>query len=127
MSKSKTYTDDLSCPIKYLMEVFGGKWKLPVICILRNGEAMRYNEIKKQLGNVTDIMLSQSLKELEKSKMIKRHQYNEVPPRVDYILTAKGKSIIPALAQMGEWAVKHMQEDNKQPECGNCISCATKD
>lgn len=60
-------------------------------------------------------MLSKTLKELEKDGIIIRHQYNEVPPHVDYTLTEKGKNAIPALIMLSEWAQKYMQED--KPVC----------
>ena len=122
MKNKRELTNELFCPIKYLVEVFGGKWKLPVICILHNGNPMRFSEIKRQLENVTDIMLSQTLKELEKSGIVTRHQYNEVPPRVDYTLTDKGKSILPLLTEMAQWAIASMQTDKIYAKCGSCTS-----
>ena len=99
------------CPIRYMMDIFGGKWKLPIICVLSSGKPARYSTIKRKLGDITNVMLSQSLKELEASGMLARKQYNEIPPRVEYTLTDKGKSILPTLAQMAKWAGDSMQQD----------------
>ena len=69
------------CPLRYLSETFGGKWKLPIICILSCGtEPKRYSVIKRRLRDITNVMLSQSLHELEAAGLIHREQYNEVPP-----------------------------------------------
>lgn len=113
--------NDMVCPIRYMLDLFGGKWKLPIVCMLSAGTPIRYSAIKRKLGSVTNMMLSQSLKELEAAGVINRQQYNEVPPRVEYSLAEKGKSILPALTQMAQWAVTVMQ---KETACGiNCETC----
>ena len=93
--------ENLLCPIRYAIDVVGGKWKLPIICMLASGIPTRYSSIKRKLTGVTNMMLSQSLKELEVFGIVHREQYNEVPPRVEYTLTDKGKSIIPPLVEVG--------------------------
>ena len=71
------------------------------------------------------MMLSSSLKELESVGMIHREQYNEIPPRVEYTLTEKGKSFIPILIQLATWGAAHMQTDKS---CGlSCIMCQSID
>ena len=123
----KENSRNLLCPVKYLIRVLGGKWKLPILCILESGGTVRFGQIKKKLGNVTNIMLSQSLKELEKDGIVIRHQYNEVPPHVDYTITEKGKNVIPALTMLGDWAKNYMKEENICPECEECLSDIKKD
>lgn len=111
------------CPIRYAIDIVGGKWKLPIICSLASGLPTRYSTIKRKLTDVTNMMLAQSLKELEASGMVHREQYNEVPPRVEYTLTDKGKSIIPPLVKLAEWSAGHMQEDKAcTPFCPTCRS-----
>ncbi len=85
--------ENLLCPIRYAIDIVGGKWKLPIICMLASGLPTRYSSIKRKLTGVTNMMLSQSLKELEASGIVHREQYNEVPPRVEYTLTDKGKAL----------------------------------
>ncbi|SFL93633.1 winged helix-turn-helix transcriptional regulator [Pelosinus propionicus] len=121
-SIDETYAEEsLLCPIRYTIDVVGGKWKLPIICMLASGMPTRYSSIKRKLKDVTNMMLSQSLKELEASGIVHREQYNEVPPRVEYTLTDKGKSIIPPLLKLAEWGAGHMKED---PACGAfCDTC----
>ena len=123
MKKSnKVETENFLCPIKYLTKVLGGRWKLPILCILETGGTVRFGQIKKKLGSVSNIMLSQSLRELEKDGIITRHQYNEVPPHVDYTMTEKGKKVIPALSMLGDWAKECMKEENLCTECEECLS-----
>lgn len=122
MKKAKDErTENLLCPIKYLTKVLGGRWKLPILCILETGGTVRFGQIKKKLGNVSNVMLSQSLRELEHDGIITRHQYNEVPPHVDYTLTEKGKDVIPALIMLSKWAQKYKCEEGTIPDCEECL------
>lgn len=118
----ETYAgENLLCPIRYALDVVGGKWKLPIICMLAGGLPIRYSSIKRKLTGVTNMMLAQSLKELEAAGIVHREQYNEVPPRVEYTLTDKGKSIIPPLVKLAEWGAGHLQKDKA---CGAfCDAC----
>jgi DNA-binding HxlR family transcriptional regulator len=126
---SKKVMDDtyevknLICAIRYAIDIVGGKWKMPIICMLASGLPTRYSTIKRKLNGVTNMMLAQSLKELEASGIVHREQYNEVPPRVEYMLTDKGKSIIPHLSKLAEWGAVHMQEDETCTVfCATCQS-----
>lgn len=104
--------EEMLCPIRYTLDVMGGKWKFPIICMLANGKPTRYSSIKRKLKDITNMMLAQSLKELESAGIIHREQYNEVPPRVEYTLTEKGSRIIPTLVKMAEWGAENMQAGN---------------
>lgn len=127
MRKSKNKLVKISlCPINYLTNVLGGRWKLHVLCILNNGGTVRFGQIKKKIGKVSNVMLSQTLKELERDGIVIRHQYNEVPPHVDYTLTQKGKDVLSALYLLGDWAEKYMQEEKITPKCEECLSDMNK-
>ena len=91
-------------------------------CILSNKEPQRYSSIKRRLGNITNMMLAQSLKELEADGLIIRTQYNEVPPHVEYSLTLKGEGALPMLTKAAEWAVKEMESENLKVYCNECCS-----
>ena len=65
-------TESLLCPLRYALSLIGGKWKLPILCILADGKPKRYGEIKKRIPEITNMMLSQSLKELENCDMVRR-------------------------------------------------------
>lgn len=110
------------CPLKYLTKTFGGKWKMPIICILSNKKPQRYSSIKRKLGDVTNMMLSQSLKELEADGLITRNQFNEVPPHVEYSLTLKGEGALSFLTAAAEWAVKEMGFENLNVYCSECAA-----
>ena len=116
-----TIQESCLCPIRYGLDIVGGKWKLPILCMLSNGERARYSVIKRKLGDITNMMLSQSLKELEAAGMIVRIQYSEVPPRVEYSLSDKGKSIVPILLKFGQWGREHMDTDSEGER--KCCSC----
>lgn len=110
------------CPLRYLTDVFGGKWKLPIICILASEKPQRYSAIKRRLGDITNMMLSQSLKELEAFGMVSRTQFNEIPPHVEYSLTEKGKGSLPMLTTAAQWAVHELAENGFAVHCGKCQS-----
>lgn len=117
--------DTLLCPVRYTMDVVGGKWKLPILCMLAAGQPVRYSVLKRKLTGVTNMMLSQSLKELESANLVHREQYNEVPPRVEYSMTEKGNSILPALTMLGQWGAEVLQQ---QPGCiAHCEQCQATD
>lgn len=113
--------DTLPCPLRHALEVIGGKWKLPIICLLSGEKPLRYNVVKRKLGGITNMMLSQSLKELEAAGIVHRVQYNEVPPRVEYSLTAQGRQLLPALDALSRWgaAITGCEGDFK-PHCEAC-------
>lgn len=85
------------------LQLVSGKWKLRVIWALRGGEEMRYSEVKRQVPGITDVMLSQSLRELAEDGMVERRQYGDLPPRVSYIITEKAAGLLPALEAMAMW------------------------
>lgn len=102
---------ELRCPLEYGLEVFGGKWKSRIICLLARKKMLRYNELKIELIDITDAVLSKTLKELIKDSIVKREQYNEIPVRVEYSLSRKGKSVIPVLEEILKWSLNFIEED----------------
>lgn len=99
---------DAQCPIIYTIDVIGGKWKLPVLWHLSVNGPVRFNELKRQVIGVTNVMLSKCLKELEEAELVSRVQYNEIPPRVEYALTKRGKELLPALQNLYEWGKEQL-------------------
>lgn len=94
------------CTVDYALDIFGGKWKPRLLCILGHKKSMRYGEIKDQMENISDAALADSLKELQQQDIIERKQYNEMPIRVEYSLTNKGKTLLPVLNTISNWAIK---------------------
>lgn len=93
------------CPVDLTLSVIGGRWQGLVIYALRT-EAKRYNEIKRALVTINDKMLSQTLKKLVEQGVLYRKSYNEIPPKVEYSLTEKGKELIPIFSLMDKWGEK---------------------
>ncbi len=92
------------CPIGEALRVIGGKWKLRILCTLSVDGTQRYNDLVRKTAGVTNAMLSASLKELEADGIIARKQYEEIPPRVEYSLTERGRALWPILHRLAHWA-----------------------
>lgn len=106
---NKECSKSIECPVKYTLSVIGGKWKLRILSQLLKKEVIRFNELKKQISGITNTMLSNSLHELEQDQLIIRNQYNEMPLRVEYELTNKGKSLLPLLYELSNWGKSQME------------------
>lgn len=91
------------CPDIYTFNLLGGKWRLPIIWMLANYGDMRYNELKRRLIGITNIMLTRSLQELEQHSLVNRVDYQEMPLRVEYSLTQKARELLPALDLISVW------------------------
>ncbi|MBN2030800.1 helix-turn-helix transcriptional regulator [bacterium] len=98
--------DNIRCPVTATMAVIGGKWKPIILWILRD-QVRRFGEIKHFIPGITQKMLTQQLRELEKDKIINRKVYPVVPPKVEYALTEYGKTLMPILDAMAGWGGKH--------------------
>lgn len=113
---------DIRCPLEYGLEVFGGKWKSRVICVLAEKHVLRYSEIRREMANITDAVLAATLKELIADDIIHRKSYDEIPPRVEYSLTDKGISVVPILQSICRWSGSYHKEDNENTllQCQRC-------
>jgi DNA-binding HxlR family transcriptional regulator len=94
------------CPIRTTLELLGGKWKLLILFQLKEG-AMRLHELKKGIPDISEKMLIQELKTLADGHLVTRYNYGEVPPRVEYSITKKGKNALPLIAEMVKFAKKY--------------------
>lgn len=103
---------DYHCALDITSAYIGGKWKTVVLWYLRK-DKKRFSELKELIPDITDKMLSLQLRALEEDGMIKRKVYPEVPPRVEYELTAEGKSLIPLLEAMALWGRTKAKKDGK--------------
>lgn len=99
-----------SRPFEYSMSLIGGKWKLNILFWLSHQDIMRYSELKKALNGITHKMLSNQLKELESDDLIIRHEYPQVPPKVEYYLSDRGKSLMPTLHELCKWGGEHIND-----------------
>ena len=92
-----------SCPSEITLEVISGRWKMMVIYWLMQGER-RFNQLQRDLGEITHRTLAKQLREMEADGLVERRDHREIPPRVDYRLTALGRSLEPVLMAMQDWA-----------------------
>jgi DNA-binding HxlR family transcriptional regulator len=93
----------LGCPAEVTLDFLTGKWRPMIIYWLLSGP-MRFNELQRRLRSITHRTLSKTLKEMEADELIIRRDYGEIPPRVDYSLTPRGRSLEPILREMERWA-----------------------
>lgn len=106
-------TQSFSCGLEAALAVVGGKWK-PSIMFHLARDARRYAALRRAIGNVSDKMLVQHLKELEEDGVVERLDFKETPPRVEYFLTTFGQSLAVALDPLCAWGAKHMIDDEKR-------------
>lgn len=100
--KSKT-VHAKKCAVTHALEIIGGKWRLPIIWELSAQEGMRYNELKRHLDGITNIMLTRALQGLEENGLVRRVEFGRIPPHVEYSLTESCKQLLPALEIINEW------------------------
>ncbi|NDV93790.1 transcriptional regulator [Dysgonomonas sp. 521] len=111
----KTFLRIEACPIRDIISRLGDKWSLLVLATLDVNGTMRFNDIYKSIGDISQRMLTVTLRSLESDGLISRKIYPEVPPRVEYTLTESGKELMPYLNNLVDWAMKNMENivDNR--------------
>ena len=113
---------DIRCPLEYGLDVFGGRWKSRIICVLAAKDTLRYSELRNELANISDAVLSSEIKELMASDIVSRRSYDEIPPRVEYSLPEKGASVVPILQSICQWAgLFHREVSAETPR--HCQKC----
>ena len=113
---------DIRCPLEYGLEIFGGKWNSRIICVLAAKQTLRYSELRKEMGNITDAVLASTLKALIANGIVSRKSFDEIPPRVEYALTEKGASVVPILQSICHWSGAFYKENNQNTmiQCQKC-------
>ncbi|HWK47607.1 MAG TPA: helix-turn-helix domain-containing protein [Stellaceae bacterium] len=106
-----------SCGLEAALEVVGGKWKVLILWPLRSAPR-RFGELRREVPGISEKMLIQHLKEMERDGIVTRKDYREVPPRVEYALTSFGESLCDALRSLCDWGQLHMEriEASKEDE-----------
>ena len=99
-SRANVYNRD--CPSQGILALIGSKWSMLILCSLRAGPR-RTHDLKRRLAGVSSKMLTQTLRELERHGIVHRRDYGEVPPRVEYSLTALGRSLAALVVGIEEW------------------------
>ena len=108
--ENKNHAD---CPVRNVLSKLGDKWSILVIQLLGNAEVMRFNELHKTIDDISQKMLTVTLRALEMDGLVKRTVFAEVPPRVEYAITSLGKSLLPHIQGLYRWAAENMEEIKK--------------
>lgn len=97
------------CPVRNVIARFGNKWALLVILVLSEHEKIRFNELRQFIPDISSRVLSGTLKTLETDALVCRKAYPTVPPKVEYQLTEMGRSLVPIITQLTEWAQTNLK------------------
>lgn len=106
----------VNCPVKATLELIGGKYKALILWHLAE-ETLRFSELKKLIPTATPKMLTQQLRELEAQDLIHREVFPVIPPKVEYSLTALGRSLLPVLIAMRDWGADYLRTKEVEPSC----------
>jgi|TARA_R110001632_G_scaffold101477_1_gene209134 DNA-binding HxlR family transcriptional regulator len=99
-----------NCPVRNVIDRIGDKWSMLIILLLAEEQVLRFNEIHKCIGTISQKMLTVTLKSLESDGLVKRTVFPQIPPKVEYELTQRGKSLLPHLLALTEWANNNMSD-----------------
>lgn len=105
--KYKSLSELEDCPVTATMDVLGGKWKLLILHLINN-DINRFGKMGMMLRDISKQMLTTQLRELESDGIIERKIFAEIPPRVEYSLSEKGKSLLPIIELMKEWGTENV-------------------
>ena len=103
--------DPQVCPMSYTVSIVGGKWQWVILWLICLEKVQRYGQIKKRLPTISDKILTQQLRALEREDLVHREEFLGIPPRVEYTLTEKGESLIPILELMAAWGTEHLPRE----------------
>jgi len=108
--KMKNFLPSVDCPVRNVLNRLSDKWSMLVLATLHANGIMRFNDIHRTIGDVSQRMLTVTLRSLETDGLVRRKVYAEVPPRVEYCLTDIGHSFIPHLQNLIGWALQNYPE-----------------
>ncbi|QEE49099.1 helix-turn-helix transcriptional regulator [Flavobacterium alkalisoli] len=100
------------CPMHRSMAILGTKWKPIVIYMLRERTA-RFGQLHASIGSISKKVLTTTLKELEEDGILHREEFKELPPRVEYSLTERGRTLVPIIIQLAKWDNEHYEHNKK--------------
>ncbi len=106
--KLEKYSNTEKCPVRNVIDRIGDKWSMLVLMVLEEGEVLRFNEIGSTINTISQKMLTVTLKTLEADGLVRRTAYPQIPPKVEYQLTPRGKSLLPHLHSLIQWAANNM-------------------
>ena len=103
-------TPEGNCPVTPLLLILQGRWKAQILYDMCRYDTVRFSQLKKDLPDITNTMLSKSLRDLEYDGLIKREQFNEIPPHVEYSFTNMGRDLLPVFYAIMNWGLRHREE-----------------
>lgn len=112
---SKSLDDLVNCPVTATMQVIGGKWKLLILHLIDN-DIRRFGKMSMMLKDISKQMLTTQLRELEQDGIIERVIFPEIPPRVEYSISEKGKKLLPIVQMMKVWGDEHVLNKTLQEQ-----------
>lgn len=104
------------CPVEATLDLIGGKYKVLILWHLSQGK-LRFSQLRQRIAKATPKMLTQQLRELESQQLVHREVFPVVPPKVEYSLTAMGRSLMPILVAMRDWGAEYLRSQNQEPCC----------
>ena len=105
------------CPVRRTLELLSGKWRTHVIYELCKKPTLRFGELRRAMPRITNTMLTATLRDLEGLGIVRREQFNEIPPHVEYSLTDLGRSLLPILVAMRDWGANYMRNHDLETCC----------
>lgn len=108
MTPKNKFAYPYGCSVEATLSVIGGRWKPVIIFNLLQNDLLRFGELKRKIPGITQRMLTNQLRELEKDQIVARKVYAEVPPRVEYSLTNYGRTLEQIMIAMRDWGAEHM-------------------
>ncbi|MGF1501633.1 MAG: winged helix-turn-helix transcriptional regulator [Paracoccaceae bacterium] len=107
MTRKQRHRDYVDCPIEAALDLIGGKWKGSLLYRLAE-RTQRFNELRRLFPKISQRMLTNQLRELEADGLVHREVFAEIPPRVEYSLTERGRTLLPALEALEAWGTAHV-------------------
>ena len=99
-----------NCPIRNVISRFGDKWSMLILFTLHKYGVLRFKDLRRNIPDVSQKMLTETLRKLEADGLVKRKVYPEVPPKVEYHLTDRAETLIPLLSSLLHWAIDNMED-----------------
>jgi Predicted transcriptional regulators len=116
----------LDCAVDATMSVIEGRWKATILCKLIMKGTLRFNQLMKEMSGVSPRILTKQLREMERDGLVIREVFPEVPPRVEYTITPRGKGLAPILTAMAQWGIRNMMPTMVAIEIGTRSTRATE-
>lgn len=113
------------CSVEAAVSLISGKWKCVVLWYLLEEETLRFNELRRRIATITQRMLTNQLRELETDGLIHREVYAQVPPKVEYSLTARGRELTPILMALKAWGDSHIDLFGNNGTAGKPFTAAS--